>query len=76
MSKNATRTGVSSERPTPWEAAPRIWAERYPGAALIIVAGSVVRGEGTATSDLDLVVVFKSLEQPFRESFYFGTWPV
>jgi hypothetical protein len=35
-----------------------------------------MRGEGTATSDLDIVVMFRSLEHAYRESFTFGGWPV
>ena len=50
--------------------------ERYPGADVIFLAGSVVRGESTRTSDLDLVVVFHSLPNAYRESFHYGGWPV
>jgi hypothetical protein len=57
-------------------AAKAIHSERYANAEVTFVAGSLVRGEGTATSDLDLVVVFKSLPNAYRESFRFGHWPV
>ena len=53
-----------------------IRAEKYAGAKIIFLAGSLVRGEGTATSDLDLVVMFCSLPQAYRESFRFRQWPV
>jgi len=43
---------------------------------VIFLAGSVMRGEATETSDLDIVVVFEKLESPFRESFTFGGWPI
>lgn len=63
-------------RPDPVEAARRIHAERYPEADVIFLAGSVMRGEGTATSDLDIVVVYKELKHAWRESFVFEGWPV
>jgi nucleotidyltransferase-like protein len=50
--------------------------ERYPGSDSVLVAGSLVRGEGTAYSDLDLVVVYSTLPAAYRESFRFGTYPV
>jgi hypothetical protein len=58
------------------DAGQQILARKFPKAALIFVAGSVIRGEGTASSDLDLVVVFPKLKNAFRESFYFGGWPI
>jgi hypothetical protein len=57
-------------------AANAIHRERYADAEAIFLAGSLVRGEGTSTSDLDLVVIFKSLPNAYRESFRFGKWPV
>lgn len=53
-----------------------IRVERYAGAEVIFLAGSLIRGDGTAASDLDLVVVFSRLPHAFRESFRFGRWPV
>lgn len=58
------------------EAARGIWAERYAGARVVFLAGSVMRGEATPTSDLDIVVVFEELEDAYRESFTFAGWPV
>lgn len=34
------------------------------------------RGEGTASSDLDLVVLYAKLDHAWRESFYADGWPV
>lgn len=65
-----------SNRPTPEECALAIWKEKYPDSAGVLLAGSVLRGEGTASSDLDLVVVCKSLEHAWRDSFFFQGWPV
>jgi len=53
-----------------------IRSNRYPDAAALFAAGSIVRGEGTASSDLDLVVVFAALPSAFRESFRVEGYPV
>lgn len=53
-----------------------IQTERFPDSQVIFLAGSLVRGEGTSTSDLDLVVLYKNLPCARRESFRFGKWPV
>jgi hypothetical protein len=50
--------------------------ERYSEAAAMFVAGSLVRGDGTVFSDLDLVVVYESLPNAYRESFRFEGFPV
>lgn len=36
----------------------------------------MVRGEGFASSDLDVVVVFREVDNAWRESFVFEGWPV
>lgn len=54
----------------------RIQQEKYPKSKVIFLAGSVVRGEATASSDLDLVVVYDKLPNAYRESFIFENWPV
>ena len=53
-----------------------IFLQRYPDAAVMFAAGSLVRAEGTSTSDLDLVVVFNRLPNAYRESFRFDGLPV
>ena len=40
------------------------------------LAGSVVRGEGTPTSDLDIVVFDSSVTASYRESFFYEGWPI
>lgn len=60
----------------PRETAAAILRERYDGADSLLLAGSVIRGEATATSDLDLVVLYPVLERSFRESFHHSGWPV
>ncbi|ANL47421.1 nucleotidyltransferase domain-containing protein [Rhizobium phaseoli] len=57
-------------------AAHRCVANRYAGAAFAYATGSLMRSEGTAFSDIDLVVVFPSLERAWRESFTHEGFPV
>jgi hypothetical protein len=54
----------------------RILDDRYPDADVIFLAGSLLRGEGTPHSDLDLVVIFEHLPHAWRESFNFQGCPV
>jgi hypothetical protein len=61
---------------SPVEAARGVWRERYAGARVIFLGGSVMRGEATPASDLDLVVVFEQLPNAYREAFVYGGWPV
>jgi hypothetical protein len=56
--------------------AERVLAARYPLADAALAAGSLVRGGATATSDLDLVVLFNALPNAYRESFVFEGVPV
>ncbi|HWS56315.1 MAG TPA: nucleotidyltransferase domain-containing protein [Pyrinomonadaceae bacterium] len=63
-------------RPEPVEAAAGVWRERYAEARVVFLAGSVLRGEATPTSDLDLVVVYESLPRARREAFVHAGWPV
>lgn len=65
-----------SKRPEPILAAEQLYSERYPSARVLFCGGSVVRGDGYASSDLDVVVVFDHVETAWRESFYFQGWPV
>jgi hypothetical protein len=58
------------------KAAHSVFRDRYAAAAVAFAAGSLVRGEGTAYSDLDLVVVFPTVPAAYRESFRFRGLPV
>ena len=71
MASDANRS-----RPHPQQVAAAIHRARYAHASVTLLAGSVARGEGTAFSDLDLVVLFDRLEHPYRDSFYWNAWPV
>lgn len=57
--------------------ATRLVQNRYPGCLVAFLAGSIVRGEGTPTSDLDLVIVTEQdPDAPYRCSEQVGNWPV
>jgi len=65
--------------PTPAKAlsiAKAVLHTRYGGATFAYAAGSIMRGEGTYLSDLDLVVVFDRLDAARRESFIVDGVPI
>lgn len=49
---------------------------RYAGASFAFVAGSIMRGQGTYLSDIDLVIVYDHLDAARRESFVADGIPV
>jgi len=51
-------------------------AERFPEARAAWLAGSVVSGTATPTSDLDITVLLPGPPAPFRESLEYDGWPV
>lgn len=51
-------------------------ATRFTGASHLFVAGSIMRGDGNAFSDIDLVVVYPKLERAWRESFVLDGFPI
>lgn len=53
-----------------------LFETRYQGADAIFVTGSVIRGEATAHSDLDLVILYPRVDRAYRESFFHKGWPV
>lgn len=58
------------------EVANALRAARYGDAAAVFLAGSIVRGEGTKNSDLDIVVVYEHVSSASRESYLYQGWPV
>jgi predicted nucleotidyltransferase len=67
---------MDTSRLSPKEAARGIFRERYEGARVLFLGGSVMRGEATPASDLDIVVVYERLPNAYREAFVYGGWPV
>ena len=67
---------MNTPRLSPEETAQGIFRERYEGARVLFLGGSVMRGEATPASDLDIVVVYERLPSAYREAFVYGGWPV
>ena len=67
---------MKSSTHSPMFVTKELFETRYPGADAIFVTGSVIRGEATASSDLDLVVLFPHVKTAYRESFFHMGWPV
>ncbi|WP_277587514.1 nucleotidyltransferase domain-containing protein, partial [Psychrobacillus antarcticus] len=53
----------------PVEAARKFLHKYFPNCNGALLAGSVVRGEATNTSDLDIVIFDESIPSSYRESF-------
>ncbi|CAI9403857.1 hypothetical protein ANOBCDAF_04504 [Pleomorphomonas sp. T1.2MG-36] len=51
-------------------------ATRFTGASHLFVAGSILRGDGNAFSDIDMVVLYPRLERAWRESFHLDGFPI
>lgn len=61
----------------PLETILTIYKTKHPGASALFWAGSVSKNKKvTASSDLDLVVVYKQLAKPYREAFTLNEWPI
>ncbi|PSJ57663.1 nucleotidyltransferase domain-containing protein [Pseudaminobacter soli (ex Li et al. 2025)] len=58
------------------EVARKCLETRFIGARYLFATGSILRGQGTSFSDIDLVVVFPKLERAWRESFILDGFPV
>ena len=57
-------------------AAESVLAARYPDADFAFAAGSIIRGQGTPHSDIDLVVMYGRIDRARRESFRSGGFPI
>jgi hypothetical protein len=60
----------------PFLSVKKLILERYKDAKAVFWAGSVSRGQGTAGSDLDLIVVFESIPNAYREAYLYDGWPI
>jgi predicted nucleotidyltransferase len=50
--------------------------EKYPDAKAVFWSGSVYNKEATNASDLDIVIIYESLEHAYREAFIYDDWPI
>jgi len=67
--------GGNSLRGNPTDAANQFIRKYFPKCDVAFLAGSVLRGEGTDSSDLDIVVIDPNYE-PYRESFVEHDWKI
>lgn len=51
------------------EIAKKVRDTKHPNSNFLFLAGSLLRGEGTNYSDLDIIVIYNKLEKAYRESF-------
>ena len=56
--------------------ATQLVAEQYPEARAAWLGGSVVRGDASPTSDLDITVLLHGKPAPMRRSLEYAGWPV
>lgn len=54
----------------------RLIKERYFYAKAVFWAGSISVNQGTDASDLDLVIVFETITNAYREAFIYDGWPI
>ncbi|MDQ0255298.1 hypothetical protein J2S74_002680 [Evansella vedderi] len=65
-----------TNRLQPYEAANHFIYKYYPNCDGALLAGSVIRGEATKTSDLDIIIFDRKLRSSYRESLLFMGWPI
>ncbi|MDG5471284.1 nucleotidyltransferase domain-containing protein [Jeotgalibacillus sp. ET6] len=58
------------------EAAKKFTEEKFPESEIVFLAGSASRGEETASSDLDIVIIDNSIISSYRESFVLYEWKI
>jgi len=58
------------------DVARQLVGEEFPGARAAWLGGSVVRGDASPTSDLDITVLLDGRPAPMRKSMQYGGWPV
>ncbi|MDQ0230204.1 nucleotidyltransferase domain-containing protein [Metabacillus malikii] len=61
---------------TPIEAAEHFINKHHPNCQAALLAGSVIRGEATETSDLDIIVFDKDIHSSYRESLVDFGWAI
>ncbi|MEC0301724.1 nucleotidyltransferase domain-containing protein [Terribacillus saccharophilus] len=60
----------------PKDTAKRFIETNHPECEGAMLAGSCARGEATATSDLDIIILYTGEDRAYRESLLFEGWPV
>lgn len=60
----------------PVEGAQKFVHKYFPNCNGALLAGSVIRGEATETSDLDIVIFDETFPSSYRETFIEFEWPI
>jgi predicted nucleotidyltransferase len=74
--KEFLRKEETEMKKSPLETAREFVERRYPTCRAAFLAGSVVRGQATDTSDLDIVVIDDGAKGSYRESFLENGWMI
>lgn len=54
----------------------KIHQTKYPQALTIFLAGSIIRNEFTPKSDLDIIIIFPTLPNAYREAYVYKGWMI
>jgi hypothetical protein len=65
-----------SNKADPLKTIQKLIQERYSDVKAVFWAGSVSQSQGTNASVLDLVIVFDSIPNAYREAFIYDGWPI
>ncbi len=49
----------------------KVVKEKYPTCQGALMAGSIVRGQATERSDIDLIIYHDKISKAYRESYYY-----
>jgi hypothetical protein len=60
----------------PLDVVKKFAGEHFPQASVVILGGSVIHGDATPTSDLDIVIVDETADTPFRKTFHAYGWKI
>ena len=64
------------DKQNPKEVATAFINRHFSNCTAALLAGSVVRGEETTTSDLDIVIFDRNLSSSYRQSVVYAGWPI
>ncbi|WP_093062100.1 nucleotidyltransferase domain-containing protein [Psychrobacillus sp. OK028] len=67
---------IDVKKDIPIKVAQKFIEKYFPSCNGALLAGSVIRGEATDTSDLDIVIFDESVPSSYRESFIEFDWPI
>ena len=63
-------------REVPLKVINNLTKEKYKEARAVFWSGSVSRGLGNPSSDLDLVIIYEKIPNAYRETFIYNDWPI